>query len=75
MTLKDKILLDLAAIKNPNLLNQIFEFIQLMKQGYSIVNDSNKKDVLQFAGKISDEEAEEINKIIDSEFNSIEGDW
>lgn len=71
MTLKDKILIDLAGIKSPSVLNQIFDFIQLVKQGYSVSDESNKSEVLQFTGKISDESANEINAIIDSEFNSI----
>jgi len=75
MTLKDKILLDLTTIKNPYLLNQIFEFIQLQKKMYSTVQESNKNEVFQFAGVIDDKSAENISNIIDTEFNRIEGEW
>jgi len=75
MTLKDKILTDLSGIKNPNLLNQIFEFIQLIKEDYASNQESNKEMVLNFAGEISDEEGKKINEIINEEFNKIEGDW
>ena len=75
MTLKDKILMDLSGIKNPSLLNQIFEFIQLVKDNYSSNTEGNKEMVLNFAGEISDEDADKINEIINQEFNKIEGDW
>jgi len=75
MTLKDKILIDLTGIKSPNLLNQIFEFIQLVKENYAVPQQSNKSEVLKFAGEISDIEANEIASMIDNEFNKIEGEW
>ncbi len=75
MTLKDQILLDLSTIKNPYLLNQIFDFIQLQKKMYATAQESNKNDVLQFAGVIDDKEAENLSNIIDEEFNQIEGGW
>ena len=75
MTLKDKILIDLRMIKNPNLLNQIFEFIQIIKESYSTSQESNKQNVLKFAGVITDEEAKEIKGIINKEFNNLEGEW
>jgi len=75
MNLKDKILLDLAEIKNPSLLIQIFEYIQQIKEEHSSPTNGNKSEVLKFAGKITSEEAKEIQDVIDSEFNSIEGEW
>ncbi len=76
MTLKEKILLDLAEIKNPSILNQIFEFIQLVKKEVPTpIQEQNKKEVFQFVGVLSDEDAREINGVIDSEFNNIEGEW
>ena len=73
MTLKDKILMDLTGIKNPNLLHQIIEFIQLMKGSYATLPESNKEAVLGFAGVINDEDAQEITAIINSEFNQLLG--
>ena len=75
MTLKDKIIIDLNDIKNPSLLNQIFDFIQTVKEGSKSSEESNRDEVLKFAGKIDDDAAMEITSIINSEFNQIEGDW
>lgn len=75
MTLKDKILIDLEHIENPSTLNQIFEFIREIRQAHSVAHKSNRKRVLRFAGKIRAEDANEIIEIIDSEFNTIEGEW
>ncbi|MGB1206259.1 MAG: hypothetical protein ACPG5B_11465 [Chitinophagales bacterium] len=77
MTLKDKILLDLTGIQNPNLLNQVFEFIQILKNTYAISEEqeSNKSEVLKLAGILNDEDAQEMKFIINTEFNQIEGEW
>ncbi len=72
MTLKDKILVDLEEIQNRAILRKIFDFIQELKpeDGHS-----NGSEVLKFAGTLSDDEATEMLKLIDEEFNTIEGDW
>lgn len=75
MTLKDKILTDLTSIKNPSLLNQIFEFMQFLNESNSVSQESNKGVVLSFAGVISDNDADEISSMINDEFNNIEGEW
>ena len=35
----------------------------------------NKDKVLAHAGFLSDEEAEEMRKLIDEEFSKVDGDW
>lgn len=74
MTLIDRIVLDITGIKSPSVLNQVFELIQLFKQGEAM-EKSNKDEVLRFAGTMNNEDANDINAIIDAEFNGIEGDW
>jgi len=73
--IKDKILIDLTAIKSPNLLNQIFEFIQLLKENSAVSQVGNRDEVLAFAGQLSDADAEEIISTVNNEFNNIEGEW
>ncbi len=75
MTVREKILIDLNSIEDPSLLNQIFEFLQILTKRPSAPIKSNKAQVLSFAGSIDKEEAEEIKKSIEEEFNQIEGDW
>ncbi|MEN0005652.1 MAG: hypothetical protein AAF798_15995 [Bacteroidota bacterium] len=72
MSLRDKILLDLAEIKNPSALNQIFAFIQLLKEEHIVAQKVNKEGSFQLAGILSDEDAQEISAIIDAEFNALE---
>ena len=69
MTVKDKILVDLTAIKSPNLLNQIYEFIQLVKENSTVSEVGNRDEVLSLAGLLSDADAEEITATINNEFN------
>ena len=66
--IKDKILIDLTAIKSPNLLNQIFEFIQLLKENSTVSQVGNRDEVLSLAGLLSDADAEEIIAAINNEF-------
>jgi len=73
--IKDKILIDLTAIKSPNLLNQIFEFIQLLKENNTVSEVGNRDEVLSLAGQLSDADAEEIIATVNNEFNNIEGEW
>ena len=74
MTLKDEILVDITAIKSPNLLNQIYEFIQLVKKNSTASEVGNRDEVLSLAGLLSDADAEEITATINNEFNNIEGE-
>jgi len=73
--IRDKILIDLTAIKSPNLLNQIFEFIQLLKENSTVSEVGNRDEVLSLAGQLSDADAEEIISTVNNEFNNIEGEW
>lgn len=75
MSIKEKIILDLNEIASPKLLNQIAEFIELVKTSYANNQESNKELIWQLVGCLSDEDAQEINQIIKEEFNNIEGDW
>ncbi len=73
MTMKENILSDINSIGNPALLNQVYEYIQLLKLNRSL-KLKNQSEVIKFAGSLSIKEANEISAIIDSEFNEIEGD-
>lgn len=75
MTIKDKILLNLEDIRNPSALAKILGYIQQFRQSKSDSPASNQKEVLQFAGVLKDEEADDMLDIINAEFNNIEGDW
>lgn len=74
MTVREKLVLDIKAIENPSILNQIQEFIALIKRNMP-QSDSNIEMVLSNSGMISDSEATELHDLIDKEFNNIEGDW
>ena len=74
MTIKERILLDLAEIGNSKLLYQIFEFIHLIKKNIH-TGEGNMKKVLTFSGSLPDEDAIQIQKGISKEFNKIEGEW
>ena len=74
MTIKERILLDLAEIGNSKLLYQIFEFVHLIKKNIQ-TGEGNMKKVLTFSGSLPDEDAIQIQKGISKEFNKIEGEW
>jgi len=74
MTIRENIIDDLSKINNPALLNQIFEYIQLIKQNKAL-KINNKDIVLSFAGSLDNKQTKEIQKLILNEFNSIEGEW
>jgi hypothetical protein len=74
MVLKEQIIKDLDSIVNLQLLNQLFEYIQIIKKtAIKIPNNRNK--VLAFAGTIDEAEANELKQAITQEFNHIEGEW
>lgn len=74
MLLKDHILREIKSIESPNLLNQVFEYIQVIKQAESHMKH-NHDVVMKFAGLLSNAEAKKINSIVSKEFNHIEGEW
>lgn len=74
MTIREQILSDLKEVSNQKMLYQILEFINILKKNISGTK-GNRDEVLQFAGILSDEDADAIRKDIDEEFSKIEGDW
>lgn len=74
MSLREQILVDIRAIQHPQLLNQIFEYLQIIKKTDDQIS-TNRDAVLQYAGVINDVDAAEMLQTIGSEFNKIEGDW
>lgn len=74
MILREQIIKEVNAIADLQLLNQLFEYVQVIKRTENKVTP-NRERVLQLAGSITNEEAEEVRKIINDEFNQIEGEW
>lgn len=74
MILKEQILQDVNRIGNHQILNQLYYYLQSIKKLVP-QEKANKDTILSFAGLLSDEEAKELTKIINSEFNKIEGEW
>jgi hypothetical protein len=74
MILKEQIIRDVNTIADLQLLNQLFDYVQVIKRTvYKIT--PNRERVLQSAGSINDKEAQEVKQIIANEFNQTEGDW
>jgi hypothetical protein len=74
MILREQIIKDINTIADLQLLNQLFDYLQVMKRNVNKVTP-NRETVLQLAGSITDEEAAEMHQIISSEFNQLEGEW
>ena len=74
MTIRDKILLDIAEIRNPRVLYQILEFIHLLKPSIS-ESSGNINKVLALAGGLCDENTAEIKTSVEDAFSHIEGEW
>ena len=72
MTLQESILREVRELDDPEQLRQLSEYLNgLKKQPFK----SNKEEIMQLAGLLSNEEAEQLKRIIDQEFNRIEGEW
>ena len=67
--LKTHIINKISSISDHNSLVQIEYFLD------SIKPKSNKRDIFKFAGIVSKEDGDEMQRIIDKEFNKIEGEW
>ena len=74
MIVKEQILKDVKKMESPKLLNQLFSYLRLVRISDSN-SGSNRNAVLQFAGTLSNAEAQKINKSINDTFNQIEGEW
>jgi hypothetical protein len=73
MTLNEKIIADIQTLNSPTILSQIFEFVQLMKR--SELAQNTQVSASRFPKLITDEEAQELQAIINQEFSHIEGEW
>lgn len=74
MTIQKQLLLDIQKIEDSLLLNQLYQYLQLMKK-MTVIPPANTAAVLQFAGKVSTDEAQELMSCVESEFSTIEGEW
>jgi len=74
MSIKERVLADINEIDNQHILNQIQMFVALFKDK-SLNKKGNKDAVLELSGRLSDEDAAEMQKIVSEEFSKIEGDW
>jgi hypothetical protein len=72
MTIKQQLITEIERINNPVTLVQIFEIMKLLTH-----TQQQPKNALisEFAGCLDDESAEQMTAIVDSEFNTIEGEW
>lgn len=75
MTVQEKIFMNIQEIGNPKLLYQILKFIELLKQHEDVKPRGNIEKIKKLAGTLPDENAAEMKKIINDEFNNIEGEW
>jgi phosphopantetheine adenylyltransferase len=74
MFLKQHIIKDIENIENTQLLNQVYEYLQIVKQSEKQLQP-NINSVLKFAGLITNTQAKKISSTIQKEFNQIEGEW
>ena len=74
MSIKQLIVADIEKIDDPFLLNQLLGYLQIMKRASSQMT-SNRDLFLSYAGTISDETADDLQKTIREEFSKIEGEW
>jgi hypothetical protein len=71
-TLKKQIILDLDILEKYGMLHLVSQFVELMKHQTPTLPVNSIK---QFAGTMAKEDVEEIEAIINAEFNNIEGEW
>ena len=70
MSLRQKIQEDIKVL-SPAALAQLFQYADLLKKN----DQKSPKNVNSLAGILSDEDAEDMRKAIENEFNKIEGEW
>ena len=76
MTYKEQIIERIAKSDDSQLLHEILAFLeQREKEEPNRPPKGSYEALMQFAGTISDEEAEEMHDIINREFNNIKGEW
>lgn len=71
MILREQIIKEVNTIADLQLLNQLFAYVQVIKRTQDKVTP-NRERVLQLAGSITDEEAAEVRKTINDEFNQTD---
>jgi hypothetical protein len=68
MSIKQLIANDLASIEDPLLLNQIFDYMQIIKKTSGQIMP-NRDAVMQWAGSIDDATADALQRTIQNEFS------
>jgi hypothetical protein len=77
MSLREKILSEIAHIQDESLLKALYDYVQKLSAD-SPTQPQPKiitKKFQIFAGTITDAEANEVSEIVNTEFSKIEGDW
>jgi len=74
MTIQEQIQQDVALVsENSSLQTQLYEFLKLLKANMPAKRNIEK--VLAHAGVIDNATAQEITRIINEEYNKIDGEW
>jgi len=73
MVIKNKIIEVISSIDNPIVLNELMNYLKrIVSKEEKNSDDKNFKNLI---GVLPDDQAKEIMKNIDMEFNRIEGEW
>jgi len=71
-TLKKQMILDLDILEKKGMLHLVSQFMSILKHQKTEHTDN---PIRKFAGTMAKEDVEEIEAIINAEFNNIEGEW
>ena len=74
-TIQDKLWQYIQEISDQKSLNELLELAEKMMKKKEKEEKGNMDKVLSHAGFLSDEEADEMRKLIEDEFSKIDGDW
>jgi hypothetical protein len=77
MSLREKILSEIAHIQDEALLKELYAYVQKLSADSPTQPQAKTitKTFQTFAGTITDAEANEMLEIINTEFSKTEGDW
>ena len=76
IAMKQQLHLELEKL-SPEVLRQLFEFLQFLKQAEKNVSKNKTKGnpIKKFIGCMAGEDGDELAEVVKTEFSKIEGEW
>lgn len=73
--IKEALLIEINKVRDPHVLHQLYDYLRLISNSAEVTPKGDRKELLHFAGTLTEADATAIQNAVTANFNQIEGEW